>query len=93
VLAVAAVALLIAVLDVLVVSTALSTIRVDPHASVQQLEWTVSAYTLGFAVLPRTAAALGVCASLVALAGLSLPDGNARRPSVSARSHQRPRPR
>ena len=36
---------LMAALDTLVVSTALSTIRLDLHASVEQLEWTVNAYT------------------------------------------------
>jgi EmrB/QacA subfamily drug resistance transporter len=46
-------------LDALVVSTALSTIRVDLHASVQQLEWTVNAYTLSFAVLLMTGSVLG----------------------------------
>ena len=50
---------LMAALDTLVVSTALSTIRVDLHASVEQLEWTVNAYNLSFAVLLMTAAALG----------------------------------
>jgi EmrB/QacA subfamily drug resistance transporter len=59
VLAVAAVASLIVALDALVVSTALSTIRVDLKASVQQLEWTVNAYTLSFAVLLMTGATLG----------------------------------
>ncbi|MHB8233100.1 MAG: DHA2 family efflux MFS transporter permease subunit [Solirubrobacteraceae bacterium] len=48
-----------AALDTLVVSTALSTIRVHLHASVEQLEWTVNAYNLSFAVLLITAAALG----------------------------------
>jgi EmrB/QacA subfamily drug resistance transporter len=48
-----------AALDTLVVSTALSTIRRDLGASVQQLEWTVNAYNLSFAVLLITAAALG----------------------------------
>jgi len=47
------------VLDLLVVATALSTIRRDLGASVEQLEWTVNAYTLSFAVLLMTAAALG----------------------------------
>jgi EmrB/QacA subfamily drug resistance transporter len=42
-----------------VVSTALSTIRVHLNASVEQLEWTVNAYNLSFAVLLITAAALG----------------------------------
>src|SRR5213080_4423696 len=50
---------LMAALDTLVVSTALSTIRIDLGASVEQLEWTVNAYNLTFAVLLMTAAALG----------------------------------
>jgi MFS family permease len=50
---------MMAALDTLVVSTALSTIRVDLGASVEQLEWTVNAYNLSFAVLLITAAALG----------------------------------
>src|SRR5438067_8966203 len=50
---------LMAALDTLVVSTALSTIRVNLHASVSQLEWTVNAYNLTFAVLLITGAALG----------------------------------
>jgi EmrB/QacA subfamily drug resistance transporter len=48
-----------AALDTLVVSTALSTIRLDFDASVEQLEWTVNSYNLTFAVLLITAAALG----------------------------------
>ena len=48
-----------AALDTLVVSTALSTIRLDFGASVEQLEWTVNSYNLTFAVLLITAAALG----------------------------------
>jgi EmrB/QacA subfamily drug resistance transporter len=48
-----------AALDTLVVSTGLSTIRLDLHASVEQLEWTVNAYNLSFAVLLITGAALG----------------------------------
>jgi EmrB/QacA subfamily drug resistance transporter len=55
----AATASFIVVLDLLVVTTALSTIRRDLGASVEQLEWTVNAYTLSFAVLLMTAAALG----------------------------------
>jgi EmrB/QacA subfamily drug resistance transporter len=47
------------VLDLLVVSTALSTIQRDLGASLEQLEWTVNAYTLSFAVLLMTASALG----------------------------------
>lgn len=59
VLAVTAFASLMVALDALVVSTALSTIRVHLHASVQQLEWTVNAYTLSFAVLLMTGSVLG----------------------------------
>jgi MFS family permease len=59
VLAITAAASLMVVLDALVVSTALSTIRAELDASVQQLEWTVNAYTLSFAVLLMTAAAVG----------------------------------
>src|SRR6266550_3587904 len=47
---------LMAALDTLVVSTALSTIRLDFGASVEQLEWTVNGYNLTFAVLLITAA-------------------------------------
>ena len=50
---------LMAALDTLVVATALSTIRLDLHASVEQLEWTVNSYNLSFAVLLITGAALG----------------------------------
>src|SRR5512132_1503745 len=46
-------------LDNLVVTTALPVIREDLHASLTQLEWTVNAYTLTFAVLLLTGAALG----------------------------------
>jgi EmrB/QacA subfamily drug resistance transporter len=48
-----------AALDTLVVATALSTIRLDLGASVEQLEWTVNAYNLSFAVLLIAGAALG----------------------------------
>src|SRR5918994_4550687 len=50
---------LMAAIDTLVVSTALNTIRIDLHATVEQLEWTVNAYNLSFAVLMITGAALG----------------------------------
>jgi EmrB/QacA subfamily drug resistance transporter len=50
---------LMAALDTLVVSTSLSTIRLDLGASISQLEWTVNAYNLSFAVLLITGAALG----------------------------------
>ena len=52
-------ALFMVVLDNLVVSTALPVIRVDLGASLEDLEWTVNAYTLTFAVLLLTGAALG----------------------------------
>jgi EmrB/QacA subfamily drug resistance transporter len=50
---------LMAALDTLVVATALSKIRLDLGASIEQLEWTVNAYNLSFAVLLITGAALG----------------------------------
>jgi EmrB/QacA subfamily drug resistance transporter len=52
-------ALFMVVLDNLVVTTALPVIRVDLGASLEELEWTVNAYTLTFAVLLLTGAALG----------------------------------
>src|SRR5581483_6419801 len=59
VLIVASVASLMVALDALVVTTALPTIRAHLGASLEQLEWTVNAYTLTFAVLLLTGAALG----------------------------------
>jgi EmrB/QacA subfamily drug resistance transporter len=50
---------LMAALDTLVVASALSRIRLDLSASVEQLEWTVNSYNLSFAVLLITGAALG----------------------------------
>jgi EmrB/QacA subfamily drug resistance transporter len=50
---------LMAALDTLVVSTALHTIRLDLGASIEELEWTVNAYNLSFAVLLIPAAAIG----------------------------------
>ena len=50
---------LMAALDALVVSSALTTMRGDLHASVAQLEWTVNAYNLSLAVLLIVGAALG----------------------------------
>jgi len=58
-LALASVASFMVVLDLLVVATALTTIHRDLGASIGQLEWTVNAYTLAFAVLLMTAAAVG----------------------------------
>ena len=57
--ALTAIGSLMAALDTLVVSTSLSTIRLDLGASIEDLEWTVNAYNLSFAVLLITAAALG----------------------------------
>jgi EmrB/QacA subfamily drug resistance transporter len=79
VLALTGIGSLMAALDTLVVSTALTTIRADLHASVQELEWTVNAYNLTFAVLLISAAALGdrigrrtgYAAGLVVFAGAS----------------------
>lgn len=59
VLALTAAASFMVALDALVVSTALSTIRVELGASIEALEWTVNAYNLSFAVLLLTGAALG----------------------------------
>lgn len=59
VLVLASVAALMVALDQLVVATALNTIRDDLHASIATLEWTVNAYSLSFAVLLITGAALG----------------------------------
>jgi EmrB/QacA subfamily drug resistance transporter len=52
-------ALFMGALDNLVVTTALPVIRVQLHASLSSLEWTVNAYTLSFAVLLLTGATLG----------------------------------
>ena len=57
--ALTAIGSLMAALDTLVVASALGTIRLDLGASVAQLEWTVNAYNLSFAVLLITGAALG----------------------------------
>ena len=57
--AITSVALFMVTLDNLVVTTALPVIRTDLGASLEQLEWTVNAYTLTFAVLLLTGAAIG----------------------------------
>jgi EmrB/QacA subfamily drug resistance transporter len=59
VVALTAIGSLMAALDTLVVSTSLSSIRLDLGASLEDLEWTVNAYNLSFAVLLITAAAVG----------------------------------
>jgi EmrB/QacA subfamily drug resistance transporter len=58
-LAIVSVALFMVTLDNLVVTNALVSIREDLGASLEELEWTVNAYTLSFAVFLLTAAALG----------------------------------
>jgi len=59
VLALTSVASFMMALDALVVTTALSTIRLDLSASIEALEWVVNAYNLSFAVLLLMGAALG----------------------------------
>jgi EmrB/QacA subfamily drug resistance transporter len=58
-LAIVSVGLFMVVLDNLVVTVALPSIHRDLGASIQALEWTVNAYTLAYAVLLLTGAALG----------------------------------
>jgi EmrB/QacA subfamily drug resistance transporter len=57
--AITSIALFMVSLDNLVVTTALPSIREDLGATLEHLEWTVNAYTLTFAVLLLTGAALG----------------------------------
>src|SRR5437588_4891553 len=57
--AITSTALFMTTLDNLVVTTALPVLRRDLHAGLSGLEWTVNAYTLTFAVLLLTGAALG----------------------------------
>ena len=57
--AITSIALFMVALDNLVVTTALPVIRRDLGATLEGLEWTVNAYTLTFAVLLLTGAALG----------------------------------
>ncbi|MFL6650528.1 MAG: MFS transporter [Sulfurifustaceae bacterium] len=59
VLALTSIASFMAALDMLVVTAALGTIRVDLGTSIEALQWTVSAYNLSFAVLLLTGTALG----------------------------------
>jgi EmrB/QacA subfamily drug resistance transporter len=58
-LAITGAALFMTSLDNLVVGVALPSIRADLGGSIEALEWTVNAYTLAFAVLLITGAALG----------------------------------
>jgi EmrB/QacA subfamily drug resistance transporter len=57
--AITSAALFMVTLDNLVVTTAIPVIRRDLHAGLGGLEWTINAYTLVFAVLLLTGAALG----------------------------------
>src|SRR3954470_21509472 len=57
--AISSIALFMAALDNLVVTTALPVIRAHFNSSLSDLEWVVNAYTLTFAVLLLTGAALG----------------------------------
>jgi EmrB/QacA subfamily drug resistance transporter len=57
--AITSIALFMVALDNLVVTTALPVIRAELNSSLQELEWMVNAYTLTFAVLLLTGAALG----------------------------------
>jgi EmrB/QacA subfamily drug resistance transporter len=58
-LALAALGVFLTSLDVVVVATALPTLRSDLHASLSDLEWTINAYNLVFACLMLTGASLG----------------------------------
>src|SRR4030081_1618023 len=55
----ASVGVFMTALDTLVVTPSLPVLRVDLHASLSSLEWTVNAYNLSFACLLLTGAALG----------------------------------
>src|SRR2546430_7806165 len=57
--AITSIGLFMVALDNLVVTTALPVIRADLGSSLADLEWMVNAYTLTFAVLLLTGAALG----------------------------------
>jgi EmrB/QacA subfamily drug resistance transporter len=74
VLGLASAASVMVALDATVVTTALSRIRTDLGTSIEQLEWTVNAYSLSFAVLLMTGAVLGdrFGRRLVFTAGLAL---------------------
>jgi EmrB/QacA subfamily drug resistance transporter len=79
-----------AALDNLVVTFALPTIRKDLHATIQQLEWTVNAYTLTFAVLLMTGAALGdrFGRRRVFIIGLSIFTASSAWAALSTNAHE-----
>jgi EmrB/QacA subfamily drug resistance transporter len=84
-LAAASLALMMAFLDALVVTTALPALRTSLHSSLADLEWTVNAYNLTFACLLLTGAALGdrfgrrrmLCIGVAIFVGASLLAGSA----------------
>jgi MFS family permease len=81
VLGLASLASFIVILDVMVVATALTALRRHLGASLADLEWTVNAYTLSFAVLLLNAAfpparrgwAIGIYGGVTALAAVAGP--------------------
>jgi len=58
-LALTAIGTFLTALDIVVVATALPTLRTHLHASLSDLEWTINAYNLVFACFMLTGAALG----------------------------------
>jgi MFS family permease len=84
VLALVSVASFMIFLDAMVVTTALSTIRLDLDASIEALEWTVNAYNLTFAVLLLTGAAIGSGAG--ACSPQALRSSSRRRPPARWRA-------
>src|SRR6266540_2698721 len=87
------VALFMATLDNLVVTTALPVIRTDLGATIEDLEWTVNAFTLTFAVFLLTGAALGDRFGRRRLFAMGLGLFTAASPSPAARSSGRRRRR
>jgi hypothetical protein len=84
-LAITSIAVFMVTLDNLVVTTAIPVLREDLHARLSGLQWTVSAYTLTFAVLLLTGAALGDstrCRTAAAMSGAA----TVHRARVSARA-------
>ena len=87
--AIVSIALFMVVLDNLVVTNALLSIREDLGATIQSLEWTVNAYTLSFAALLLTAAAFaGLGADAVASCLLPFVElGIGRRQQLVLQAH------
>ena len=86
-LAIVSLALFMVVLDNLIVTVALPSIRADLGATLQSLEWTINAYTLAFAVMLIPGAALGdrFGRRRLFLAGLALFTASSRRRGAGAR--------